>query len=77
MNNSPKKLEKIYEHMKVELLETTVENLIISDDKKYINYAPSYQRNYRWLENKATNLIETVLMHGIVPALIVIKKEKE
>lgn len=32
--------------MKVELIETTVNNLVISDERKYITYAPSYQRNY-------------------------------
>lgn len=74
MSDKVRMLDKIYESMKVELTESTVNNLIISDERKYIRYAPSYQRNYIWTLEKATNLIETVLMNGIIPPLIVIKK---
>ena len=74
MSDKVRMLYKIYESMKVELTESTVNNLIISDERKYIRYAPSYQRNYIWTLEKATNLIETVLMNGIIPPLIVIKK---
>lgn len=77
MSIRAKKLQKIYESMKVELLEKTVNSLVISEEKKYINYAPSYQRNYIWSEIKASNLIETVLMNGIVPPLIALKKGKQ
>lgn len=63
--------------MKGELEETTVNNLVISEQRKNIKYALSYQRNYIWTETKATNLIETVLMNGIVPPLIVLKRGKE
>lgn len=72
-----KKLEEIYKLMKIELIETTVENIIVSGEKKNIEYSPEYQRNYIWKETKATNLIETVLMKGIVPPLTVIKKGKQ
>lgn len=72
-----KRLEEIYKSMRVELIQKDVENFVISDNKKYVQYAPNYQRNYIWTEVKATNLIETVLMHGIVPPLTVIKKDKQ
>ncbi|MBQ9659160.1 MAG: DUF262 domain-containing protein [Clostridia bacterium] len=77
MNDKTRKLEEIYKSMKVELIEVTVNNLVISEERKNVKYAPSYQRNYIWSELKATNLIETVLMNGIVPPLTVIKKGKE
>lgn len=77
MKDRASKLEEIYKSMKVELIETTVDNLVISDERKFIKYSPSYQRNYIWTEIKATNLIETVLMNGIVPPLTVVKKGKE
>lgn len=77
MNDRSRKLEEIYKALKVELIETTVKKIVISDERKYVKYAPSYQRNYIWPVEKATNLIETVLMHGIIPPLIVIKKGKQ
>jgi len=77
MRDRARKLEKIYESMDVELIEATVNNLVVSDERKYVQYSPSYQRNYIWSEEKATNLIETVLMKGIVPPLTVVKKGKE
>lgn len=70
-------LQDIYEAMEVEILENSVEKLIISDERKFIEYSPNFQRNYIWSETKATNLVETVLMNGIVPPLTIIKKGKE
>lgn len=46
MKDRATRLEKIYKTIKVELIESTVKNMVISDEKKYIKYAPSYQRNY-------------------------------
>ena len=76
MKERVRRLEEIYQSLKVELVETTVNNLVISNERKYVKYSPEYQRNYVWSQEKATNLIETVLMKGIIPPLIVIKKGK-
>lgn len=77
MSKRARKLEKIYEKMEVELIEKDIKKLISGEERKCIKYAPSYQRNYVWTEAKATNLIETVLMNGIVPPLIALKRGKQ
>lgn len=77
MSKRARKLEKIYEKIEVELIEKDINKLIIGEESRYIKYAPSYQRNYVWTEAKATNLIETVLMDGIVPPLIALKRGKQ
>lgn len=76
MKDKARKLEEIYQKINVELTEAAINKIVISNERKYIKYAPSYQRNYIWTVEKATNLIETVLMKGIIPPLIVIKKGK-
>ena len=76
MKDKARKLEEIYQKINVELTEAAINKIVISNERKYIKYAPSYQRNYIWTVEKATNLIETVLMKGIIPQLIVIKKGK-
>lgn len=70
------RLEELYKTIKRELIDITVYNLVISDDKKYIKYNPSYQRNYIWNNTKAINLIETILLKGIIPPMTVIKVGK-
>lgn len=69
-----KSIEDIYKAVKVELIEETVEKLINQEDS--INYEAEYQRQYEWKENKATSLIETILLNGIILPLIIIKKRK-
>lgn len=36
-----------------------------------LNYAPSYQRKYIWSDVKATYLIETILLHGEIPPIVI------
>lgn len=69
-----KSIEDIYKAVKVELIEETVEKLINQEDS--INYEAEYQRQYEWKEKKATSLIETILLNGIILPLIIIKKRK-
>lgn len=69
-----KSIEDIYKAVKVELIEETVEKLINQEDS--INYEAEYQRQYEWREKKATSLIETILLNGIILPLIIIKKRK-
>lgn len=72
-----KRLEDIYKQMKIELLEVTVDKLVDTEERKYVKYAPNYQRNYIWSELKATNLCETIFISGIIPPLTVIKNGRE
>ncbi|MBC9934132.1 DUF262 domain-containing protein [Chitinophaga qingshengii] len=35
-----------------------------------LNYTPPYQRNYVWTDVKATYLVETILLHGEIPPIV-------
>ena len=71
-----KSIEDIYKAVKVKLVKEKVNKLIIQEERKNINYEPEYQRKYTWKPKKATSLIETILLNGIVLPLIIIKKRK-
>ena len=77
MKKNIDKLEEIYKTIKRETIDNTIYNLVISDERKNIKYSPSYQRNYIWNSKKAINLIETILLKGIIPPMTVIKVGKE
>ena len=77
MKKNIEKLEEIYKTIKRETIDNTIYNLVISDERKNIKYSPSYQRNYIWNSKKAINLIETILLKGIIPPMTVIKVGKE
>lgn len=77
MEKRTEKVEELYKTMKRELIDKTVYNLVIGDEKKYIKYKPSYQRNYVWNSAKAINLIETILLKGIIPPMTVINVGEE
>lgn len=77
MGNRRKTLEEIYGAMEVKLDEIKLENLLKPEERKYIEYEPNFQRKYRWTEKKATNLVETVLINGIIPPLTVLRKGKK
>ncbi|MET6996731.1 DUF262 domain-containing protein [Chitinophaga defluvii] len=42
-----------------------------NDETHSLNYAPSYQRNYIWSDVKSTYLIETILLHGEIPPIVI------
>ncbi|SJZ76135.1 Protein of unknown function DUF262 [Chitinophaga eiseniae] len=48
-----------------------------SDQSHILNYKPSYQRKYVWTDVKATYLIETILLHGEIPPIVVYIKGKD
>ena len=41
-----------------------------------INYSPPYQRGYIWTKAKATYLIESILLHGEIPPIVLYKKSE-
>lgn len=77
MKKSSKKIEELYANIKREIIDISIYKLIISNDKYVINYTPNYQRNYIWNDAKAINLIETILINGVIPPIIAIKTSSE
>lgn len=77
MRERANRLEKLYNLLERNLIDETIYNLVISDEKKHINYDPNYQRNYIWNSTKAINLIETILISGVIPPLTVIENNNE
>ncbi|NLR67363.1 DUF262 domain-containing protein [Chitinophaga varians] len=47
-----------------------------TDQFHILNYKPSYQRKYVWTDVKATYLIETILVHGEIPPIVIYIKGK-
>ena len=70
------RLEGIYKKLKRELIEKTIFDIVIAEEKEHINYNPNYQRNYIWNITKAVSLIETVLINGEIPPITVIKNDE-
>ncbi len=67
------------------------ENIVMTDSLRYLSsifppqdnspaymldYKPAYQRNYVWNDVKATYLIESILLHGEIPPIVVYEKGK-
>lgn len=73
MKKRTTKIEELYNDIKREVIDVTINDLIILKKFKSIQYKPSYQRNYIWNDKKAINLIETVLINGVIPPIIAIK----
>ncbi|MCB9203777.1 MAG: DUF262 domain-containing protein [Flavobacteriales bacterium] len=66
-----KTFEKIFkEHLKVETYSKSIDSLYSPRSINKIDYAPYYQRNYVWDNNKATYFIESILLGTEVPPLI-------
>ena len=70
MKQRTSKIEKLYNDIKREVLDITIDDLIISKTFKHVEYSPCYQRHYIWTNKKAINLIETVLINGVIPPII-------
>ncbi|HEY9258626.1 DUF262 domain-containing protein [Chitinophaga sp.] len=47
-----------------------------NEQTHFLNYAPSYQRKYVWTKVKATYFIETILLHGEIPPIVIYIKGK-
>lgn len=47
-----------------------------NEQAHHLNYQPSYQRKYVWTDVKATYLIETILLHGEIPPIVIYIQEK-
>ena len=73
MKKRTRQIEELYADMKREVVDISINKLIISKDKKNVKYDPNYQRNYIWSNSKAINLIETIFINGVIPPLTVIE----
>ncbi|MCW3466671.1 DUF262 domain-containing protein [Chitinophaga nivalis] len=49
---------------------------INNEQSHFLNYEPPYQRKYVWTEVKATYFIETILLHGEIPPIVIFVKGK-
>lgn len=70
-------LRNLYERLHRELTSRNLKELLTPGKEEYIRYDLNYQRNYIWNITKAVNLIETVLINGVIPPLTIIKRGKE
>lgn len=75
MRKRTRQIEEIYADIRREVVDISINKLIISKDKKNVRYDPSYQRNYIWNSTKAINLIETIFINGVIPPLTVIETD--
>ncbi len=73
MKKRTRQIEELYADMKREVVDISINKLIISKDKKKVKYDPNYQRHYIWSNSKAINLIETIFINGVIPPLTVIE----
>lgn len=71
-----KKLEELYGKLRRELVEYRISDLV-DTEKENIKYNPEYQRHYIWNTTKATNLIETVLINGLIPPITIVKDNEK
>ncbi|WP_173003224.1 DUF262 domain-containing protein [Chitinophaga sp. SYP-B3965] len=44
---------------------------VFDSPARKLNYKPPYQRNYVWPDSKATYLVESILLHGEIPPIVV------
>ena len=77
MKERTRRLGVLYSKVRREMIEKSVYDLVISDERNYIKYDPKYQRRYIWNITKAVNLIETILINGEIPPMTAIKNGKK
>ena len=70
MKKTIRELTDLYEKIKIDMIEMDVEDLIASN-KYDIQYEGDFRRNYVWNNKKATKLVETVLIRGEIPPIII------
>ncbi len=64
-------LRNLYQYVERNNENPTIKKIIFTDSNEKVNYHPKYQRNYVWSNEKATRLIETILINGEIPPLTV------
>ena len=64
--------------LKIEAKVMAIETLFANERRtKKTNYAPSYQRNYVWDDDKATYFIESILLGTEIPPIIFFTSEEK
>lgn len=66
-----KDLRNLYQYVERNSENPTIKKIIFNENSEKYNYHPKYQRNYVWSNEKATRLIETILINGEIPPLTV------
>ncbi len=66
-----KDLRKLYQYVDRNPENPTIKELFFEENNEVVNYSPSYQRYYVWSIEKATKLIETIILNGEIPPLTV------
>lgn len=64
-------LRNLYQYVERNTENPTIKKIIFNESNEKVNYYPKYQRNYVWSNEKATRLIETILINGEIPPLTV------
>ena len=77
MKQRTNKIEELYENLKREITDISIYKLVIAEDKIPIDYEVPYQRNYIWNDTKAINLIETILINGVIPPIIALQTSSD
>lgn len=77
MKKRTNKIEELYENLKREITDISIYKLVIAEDKIPIDYEVPYQRNYIWNDTKAINLIETILINGVIPPIIALQTSSD
>lgn len=67
------RLSYLYNQLSRPPIDKSVHSLVISNDKENIKYASRYQRKFVWKITDCTNLIETILIHGIIPPIVALE----
>ena len=57
--------------------ESSIEQLIIWMQNEKIDIRPGYQRDPKWIESQTSGFIETIMMNGIIPELVLYKFQQE
>lgn len=71
MKSSKNDLRELYKYVERKTENPTIKKFIFDENTEKINYKPSYQRNFVWSIEKATKLIETILINGEIPPITV------
>lgn len=73
MININKDLRELYKYVERKNENPTLKELFFDENRTIFNYEPPYQRNYVWSIEKATNLIETIIINGEIPPITITK----
>lgn len=59
------------------ITESSIEQLILWMQNEKIDIRPGYQRDPKWSESQTSEFVETIMMNGIIPELVLYKFQQE